>query len=148
MESTTERAGASTPTEAAGGPNVAGSVGDDLLLVPRAYLQGQWCDSDGQSWTIDGDTARIEDTSGGVAVLPIDLAFIDNLDVDLISQTDNEFVIGSMGNQTTFTRGSCLGGPRLGRCCQRATARSPAGVSGAAAQAVRESEDTGSGRRR
>ena len=41
-----------------GGLEIAGSVDDANLLVAREYLQGVWCDSDGQTWTIEGDTAR------------------------------------------------------------------------------------------
>jgi hypothetical protein len=91
-----------------GGLDIAGSVDDTNLLVPRGYLQGEWCDSDGQTWKIEGDIARVEDTSGGVGEVPVDLAFIDNLDIDLVSQSDSEFVIGGGGGEnTTFTRGSC-----------------------------------------
>ena len=89
------------------GLDIAGSVDDSLLLVPRDYLQGEWCASDGETWTIEGDTARFEDTAGGVAELPVDLAFIDNLDVELVSQSDDEFVIAGFGSETTFTRGAC-----------------------------------------
>lgn len=89
------------------GPDVEGSVDDDDLLVPRDYLQGVWCDSDGSTWTIDGDTAQFEDTSGGKGEFPVDLVFVDNLDGGLISQTDAEFVIGNADDQMTFTRGSC-----------------------------------------
>lgn len=90
-----------------GSPQIEGSVSDDDLLVPRAYLQGEWCDSDGDMWTIEGDTAKLEDGSGGMAELPVDLVFIDDLDADLVSQTDNEFVISSGGDEISFTRGSC-----------------------------------------
>ncbi len=97
--------------EAGSGANgeldVAGSVDDTNLLVPRDYLQGEWCDSDGQTWSIEGDIARVEDTSGGVGEVPVDLAFIDSLDIELLSRSDNEFVLGGSGEETTFTRGGC-----------------------------------------
>jgi hypothetical protein len=95
-----------TPVDDGGG--IEGSPADDDLLVPREYLQGEWCDSDGQSWFIEGDTARLEDSgSGGTAELPLDLVFIDGLDVELVSQTDDEFVFGSAEDEVTFTRGRC-----------------------------------------
>lgn len=89
------------------GPEIAGSVGDADLLVSRDYLQGEWCDSDGQTWTIDGDTARLEDASGGVGELPVDLVFIDGPEETLVSQTDDEFVVIIAGDEVTFSRGSC-----------------------------------------
>ncbi len=75
--------------------------------MPRDYLQGEWCDSDGQTWVIEGGIVSFDDTTGSVGELPVDLVFIDNLDVDLISQSDDEFVIGGAGDETTFTRGGC-----------------------------------------
>ena len=112
--------GSTSPTSAVGqsdnsgsasgigdGVEIAGSAGDADLLVPRDYLQGEWCDSDNQTWTIDGDTARLEDASGGVAELPVDLAFIDGPEERLVSQTDDEFVVESAGDEITFRRGAC-----------------------------------------
>lgn len=107
--------GAASPTTADGapvlgsgdGPAIAGSVGDENLLVPRDYLQGEWCDTDGQTWTIDGDTARLEDGSGGAGELPVDLAFIKRPGDTLVSQTDDSFVVESDGAETTFQRGRC-----------------------------------------
>lgn len=97
-----------TGTAAPEGPEIEGAVGDDDLLVPRQYLQGEWCDSDGNSWSIEGDTARfVESGGGGTAELPVDLAFIDSPDVSLVSQTDDQFVVGSGGDEVTFARGSC-----------------------------------------
>jgi hypothetical protein len=89
------------------GFEIAGSAGDDDLLVPRDYLQGEWCDSDGQTWTIDGDTVRLEDASGGAGDFPVDIAFIDGPEETLISQTDDEFVVEYAGDEITFSRGSC-----------------------------------------
>lgn len=84
-----------------------GPPGEAELVVPRDYLQGGWCDSDGQSWTIEGDTARFEDSSGGAGQLPVDLVFIDDVDNELISQTDDEFVAVLAGDEITFSRGTC-----------------------------------------
>ncbi len=86
--------------------DLAGSVSDDLLLVPRAYLQGEWCDSDGNTWSIDGDIVRGGE-GGGSAELPIDLVFINTPDRTLVAQTDDEFVVADRGDETTFTRGGC-----------------------------------------
>lgn len=104
--------GDSSPTSAVAdqageGPAIAGSVGDDLLLVPRDYLQGVWCDSDGQTWTIEGDTARFDDGSGGVGEFPVDLAFIARQEDSLVSQTDDEFVIRTAFDEVTYQRGNC-----------------------------------------
>ena len=105
---TADGTGTSGPTEAAGGLEIAGALDDDDLLVPRAYLQGEWCDSDGQRWSIEGDTARFEDpSSGGTGEFPVDLAFVDNPDNTLVSQSGHEFVVASGGSETTFTRGAC-----------------------------------------
>ena len=83
-----------------------GSLDDDLL-VPRASLQGVWCASDGDTWTIEGDTASVDDGAGGTASLPLDLVFIDGSDQSLLSQTDDSFVTQLAGEEITFTRGSC-----------------------------------------
>lgn len=88
-------------------PDIAGSLSDDQLLVPRAYLQGVWCDSAGQTLTVEGDMARLEDGSGGVAEFPVDLVFNAGPGVSVASQTDDAFVVVSDGEETTFTRGAC-----------------------------------------
>ena len=92
--------------DASGGLDIAGSVGDSDLLVPRDYLQGEWCSSDGQSVTVNGDTVQLEE-GGGVMEAPVDLMFLDGPGGGLVSQTDDEFVVESGGVETTFTRGSC-----------------------------------------
>ncbi len=90
------------------GGEIAGSVTDDDLLMPRQYLQGEWCDSIGNSWIIEGDIARFEESaSGGVGEFPVDVLFIDNPDSSLVSQTDDEFVIETRGEEVTYVRGSC-----------------------------------------
>ncbi len=86
---------------------VQGSVRDDLLLVPRAYLQGEWCADDGGNWTVDGDTATLTEESGAIAEFPVDILFIAAPGTELVSQTDDQFTIGSEIEQITFTRGSC-----------------------------------------
>ena len=86
---------------------VEGSVGDDLLLVPRAYLQGEWCADDGGNWTVDGDTATLTEESGAIAEFPVDILFIAAPGTELVSQTDDQFTIGSEIEQITFTRGRC-----------------------------------------
>ena len=96
--------GDTTPDDDTG---IEGSASDGDLLVPRDYLQGEWCDSEGDNWSIEGDTATLDDGSGGTAEFPIDILFIDGADVDLISQTDDQFVFGSEFEQVTFTRGNC-----------------------------------------
>lgn len=96
--------GDTTPDD---GTGTEGSASDEDLVVPRAYLQGEWCDSEGDNWSIEGDTATLDDGSGGTAEFPIGILFIDGVDVDLISQTDDQFVFGSEFEQVTFTRGSC-----------------------------------------
>jgi hypothetical protein len=77
------------------------------LVVPREYLQGEWCDSDGQGWSIEGSTARFDDGAGGAGEIPIDLLFIDDVENELVSQTDDEFVAILAGDEITFVRGSC-----------------------------------------
>ncbi len=94
-------------TESSAGLDIAGSVDDADLFVSRDYLQGEWCNSDGQTLTITGDTIRMEDQSGGVGEFPVDLVFVDGPGAALVSQTDDEFVIESEGAETTFTRGRC-----------------------------------------
>lgn len=87
-----------------------GAVGDEGLLVGRDYLQGEWCDSEGQHWTIDGDTARAEDPAGGgAAEFPVEIRFADGPDIDLVSQSDDQFVLGAPGSDATITfrRGAC-----------------------------------------
>lgn len=86
---------------------IEGSVGDDLLLVPRAYLQGEWCANDGGNWTIDGDTATLTEESGAIAEFPVDILFIAAPGTELLSQSDDQFSIGTEIEQVTFTRGSC-----------------------------------------
>jgi hypothetical protein len=93
----------------------ASDLGDDLgelaadadLVVPRDYLQGEWCDSDGQSWVIEGDNARWKDATGGSAEVPIGIVFGDGVGIELRSQTDDAFTFGAGGDEVTFTRGSC-----------------------------------------
>ncbi len=97
----------SDPTTSGAGLEIGGSASDADLLVPRSYLQGEWCDSDGQTWTIDGDTARLEDASGGTGEFPLDIVFIDGPEETLVSQTDDEFVVESAGDEISFSRGSC-----------------------------------------
>jgi len=89
------------------GPGVERSVDDGDLLVARDYLQGEWCDNDGQTWSIDGDTAKVENATGAAAELPVDLVFFDDVESELVSQTDTEFTIVSAGDEITFTRGGC-----------------------------------------
>ncbi|MEZ4501719.1 MAG: hypothetical protein R3C39_03770 [Dehalococcoidia bacterium] len=101
-EDSTSTAASATPAD-----SISGSASDSDLVVPRDYLQGEWCDSEGQSWTIEGDTARFEDGSGGVGEFPVDIVFIKGIGVDLIAQTDSEFTFGGGGDEVTFTRGGC-----------------------------------------
>ena len=89
------------------GSQIEGTVADDLLIVPRDYLQGEWCDSDGSSWTIEGDVALLQDGSDGVGEFPVDILFINSPDVELISQTADEFTFASRVEEVTFTRGGC-----------------------------------------
>ncbi|MEZ5166672.1 MAG: hypothetical protein R2695_09320 [Acidimicrobiales bacterium] len=56
------------------------SVGDDSdLIVPLDYLQGEWCNSDGEAWVVEGETARFgashDELSGEV---PVSVAFVDS----------------------------------------------------------------------
>ncbi len=87
--------------------DLSSDVSDSDLIVPRDYLQGMWCDSDGENWTIEGETARLETQDGGVGEFPLGILFLDTVDVDLISQSDDEFVFGAAGEEVTFTRGAC-----------------------------------------
>jgi len=82
-------------------------VGEVDLVVPLDYLQGEWCDSDGQDWSIDGRIAQFEDGAGGAGEVPIDLVFIDDVENELVSQTDDGFVAILAGDEITFVRGSC-----------------------------------------
>lgn len=79
---------------------------DADLVVPRDYLQGEWCDSDGESWVIEGDTALRTDASGGSLEISIGRVFVDRVG-ELRSQTDDAFTFGAGDEERTFTRGSC-----------------------------------------
>lgn len=114
----TDAAGDSDPSEGDSGDgdsssddsgeddDLAGALGDSELFVSREYLQGEWCDDEGNSYSIDGDIAVIEDGSGGVAEFPIDLLFIRLPGID-VDQSDNEFSLSDGESSQTFTRGSC-----------------------------------------
>ena len=93
----------------------AGDDGDDAvpagdtsgLVVPLEYLQGEWCNSDGEAWVIEGETARFgENHDELVGELPVAGAFAGGPGI-LISQSDDEFVIDVRTREVTFTRGRC-----------------------------------------
>ena len=92
----------------AGGNASSGDAtsGGSNLLVPLDYLQGTWCDNEGTTWTIDGETAQLDDGAGGTGQMPINVLFLD-VPGALVAQSDNEFVFNSGGDEVTFTRGSC-----------------------------------------
>ena len=102
-------AGDDISSDDAGGDagDIAGSVDDSDLIVPRDYLQGVWCDSDGEMWTIEGDIAELDDGAGGTGSFPLDVLFLDGPEEVLVSQSDDEFTIDFGDQQITFTRGSC-----------------------------------------
>lgn len=81
-------------------------VDDVGLLVPLDYLQGEWCDHDGTTWTIEGEIAQLDDGSGGTGEMPVNVLFI-NVPGALVSQGDDQFVFMSAGEEVTFTRGAC-----------------------------------------
>jgi hypothetical protein len=97
------------PSEAVetGGGQIAGSVGDDDLLVPREYLQGVWCDDEGTTFEVDGDTAVMIDATGGRGELPVDVLFLASGGNELISRADDAFVISVAGDELMFVRGAC-----------------------------------------
>ena len=107
-EQTVEEAESSSDDSGEDADGSAGDVspGSGNLLVPLDYLQGVWCDSDGTTWTIDGETAQLDDEAGGTGQLPVGVLFVD-VPGGLVSQSDDEFVFDSRGEEVTFTRGPC-----------------------------------------
>ena len=96
-------------------PDASDVSGDDAavdagggggLIVPLDYLQGEWCDHEGTTWSIDGETAQLDDGSGGVGEMPINVLFVD-VPGALISQDADSFVFMSGPDEVTFTRGAC-----------------------------------------
>lgn len=84
-------------------------IDESDLLVPLDYLQGEWCDSDGLAWSIEDTTARFgESLDGPVGEVPVILVFHVGPEIDLVSQTDDQFVVDDgIGDPSTFTRGRC-----------------------------------------
>ena len=96
----------SAPTEAPVDPPPSGDDSD--LVVPLDYLQGEWCNSDGEAWLFEGDTARFgESHEDLVGQMPIAGLMAAGSQRVLVSQTDDEFVLDLDSRQLTFTRGGC-----------------------------------------
>lgn len=100
-------AGSSADDGSDAGGDIAGSLDDGDLVVPRDYLQGDWCDGEGQDWSITGDIATLTDASGGTGEFPLEILFATGVGVELISQSDDRFVFGGGGDEVTFVRGAC-----------------------------------------
>ena len=84
-------------------------VGDDSdLVVPLEYLQGEWCNTDGEAWLFEGDTARFGENHDELfGELPVAVALSAGPERVVISQSDNEFVLDLQTREVTFTRGRC-----------------------------------------
>lgn len=84
----------------------AGDVSD--LVVPLDYLQGEWCNSDGEAWVFEGETARFgENHDELLGELPVGVALAAGSERVLILQSDDEFVVDLQTRELTFTRGRC-----------------------------------------
>ena len=79
----------------------------DGLVASRDYLQGQWCLSDGNTYTVEGDTVRILTVQGIEATAPIEAPFSVTANQRMVSQSDDQFVMVLGDEEITFTRGSC-----------------------------------------
>lgn len=96
-------------------PSDAAADGDDLpagdpsgLVVPLDYLQGEWCNTDGEAWVFEGETARFGETHDAlVGELPVTLALAAGSERVMVSQSDDEFVLDLQVREVTFTRGRC-----------------------------------------
>ncbi len=97
-----------TSTEAPSDNNVP-AVGDNSdLVVPLDYLQGEWCNSDGEAWVFEGETARFGESHDNLfGELPVTAALAAGSERVLVSQVDDEFVLDLQTRQVTFTRGRC-----------------------------------------
>ena len=92
------------------GPVDGDSMSEDTngLVVPLDYLQGEWCNSDGEAWVIDGQTARFGETHDELfGELPVAAALAAGSERSLVSQTNDEFVLDLQTREVTFTRGRC-----------------------------------------
>ena len=78
------------------------------LVVPLDYLQGEWCNSDGEAWVFEGETARFGESHDELfGELPVALALAAGSERVLISQSDDRFVVDLQTRELTFTRGRC-----------------------------------------
>ena len=96
------------PSDTSGddGGLAAGDSSD--LVVPLDYLQGEWCNTDGEAWLFEGETARFGETHDAlVGELPVTLALAAGSERVLVSQTADEFVLDLQIREVTFTRGRC-----------------------------------------
>ena len=80
---------------------------DSDLLLPSDYLQGVWCDNEGATWTIDGDTAVLDDGAGGTGTFPLGVLFVDAPGNVVVTQADDAFTVDLGDDEITFTRGAC-----------------------------------------
>ena len=88
--------GASDDPDVSSDASGATTDGDELpagdpsdLVVPLDYLQGEWCNTDGEAWVFDGETARFGESHDAlVGELPVSLALAAGSERVLISQTD------------------------------------------------------------
>lgn len=101
--------GAPADGDAANAEDDALAAGDTSeLVVPLDYLQGEWCNSDGEAWVFDGETARFGESHDElIGEVPVALALGAGSERLLISQSDDEFVVDLQSRELTFTRGRC-----------------------------------------
>lgn len=76
------------------------------LILPREYLVGEWCNSDGETWVFDESTVRIDDGAGGSAEFPLATLLAESSGIEVVSQADDNFVL-AVPDDITYTRGSC-----------------------------------------
>lgn len=82
-------------------------ITDDVdLILPRDYLEGAWCNSDGETWVFDESTVRIDDGAGGSAEFPLATLLAEGSGIEVVSQADDNFVL-AVPDEITYTRGSC-----------------------------------------
>ena len=86
--------------------DLADITGDVDLILPRDYLEGEWCTSDGETWVFDDSTVRIDDGAGGSAEFPLATLLADGSGIEVVSQADDNFVLAIPG-EVTYSRGSC-----------------------------------------
>ena len=101
-----ETADAATEGDVGDQTDLADITEDVDLILPRDYLEGEWCTSDGETWVFDDDTVRIDDGAGGSAEFPVATLLAAGSGIEVVSQADDNFVL-AVPDEVTYSRGSC-----------------------------------------